>query len=215
MGVVGTTGSGKSTLLDLINRNYLPQEGSIELFGANIEHYTKSCIKKEVKKISQKPSFLSASIKENVEMGKRHSSDEQIKEALRKAQAMEFVEKLEEGIEYKLENNASNLSGGQKQRISIARAFIGQEKILLLDDTTSALDLSTERAVLEEFYNRARREKITVVLASQKISSVSRADKIVVLEAGKIIAQGKHQELLKTCDLYQQIWSLQMGGEAK
>ncbi len=215
VGIIGTTGSGKSTLLDIINRSYLVQKGEVKLFGENIENYTKSCIKKEIKKISQRPSFISASIKENVEMGQQNINDQEVIIALEKAQAMEFVEKLNGKIGYELENNASNLSGGQKQRVSIARAFIGQEKILLLDDTTSALDLATEKKVLQAFYDKAKKDKTTILMSSQKISSVMGADNIIVLEAGKIIAKGRHEELLKKCDLYKQIWNLQMGGATK
>lgn len=138
-----------------------------------------------------------------------NKTDEEVLKALEKAEALEFVQKLEEGIEYVLDNNASNLSGGQKQRISISRAFISNPKIMLLDDVTSALDNETENIVLNNLFNKIRIEKITAIIASQKIKAIKNADKIIVLNNGEIVNVGTHEELLKNCDVYKQIYDIQ------
>lgn len=204
IGIIGLTGSGKSTLLQLINRNYDVTKGEIKVFNQDITLYNLKQLKNNIKLIEQKPSFFSNTIEENVKMGKDISKQELI-EALKKSDSYEFIEKMKDGIYTKLENNANNLSGGQKQRISISRAFVGDAKILLLDDTTNALDYKTESNVLNNLFEYVDEKNITLFITSQRISTVSKCDKIIVMKNGKIESIGTHEELLKKSKIYIQI----------
>ena len=211
IGIIGLTGSGKSTLLQLINRNYDVTKGKINIFNKDIKSYKLEQLKNNIKLIEQKPSFFTNTIKENVKMGKNISKQEVI-EALKKSESYEFIEKMKDGIYTNLENNANNLSGGQKQRISISRAFVGDVKILLLDDTTNALDYKTESQVLNNMFEYVNEKNITFFISSQRISTVSKCDRIIVMENGKIENIGTHEELLKKSEIYSQIAKISWRG---
>ncbi len=212
IGLIGLTGSGKSTFLNILNRTYEISSGSLFFFGKNILHYDESFLKQSIRFIEQKPSFLTKTIRENIQMGQ---SKEDVSFALKQAQAIEFVDNLPNKEETLLENNANNLSGGQKQRIALARAFVGDPKVLLLDDVTSALDASTESIVLNNLFSFSKQRNMTVFLASQKVSTVLRCDRIFVFQDGQIDKMGTHEQLLKTSNLYQKIYHLQQDKEAK
>ena len=179
-------------------------KGVIKIFNQDIKSYNLKLIKNNIKLIEQKPSFFSNTIEENVKMGK-DISKHQVIEALKKSDSYEFIEKMKDGIYTNLENNANNLSGGQKQRISISRAFVGDAKILLLDDTTNALDYKTESNVLNNLFEYVDEKNITLFITSQRISTVSKCDKIIVMKNGKIESIGTHEELLKKSKIYIQI----------
>lgn len=208
IGIIGLTGSGKSTLLQLINRNYDVSGGILKIFKQDIKSYNIKQIKNNIKMIEQKPSFFSDTIEDNIKMGKDISKEEIIN-ALKMSESYEFVEKIKDGIYTKLENNANNLSGGQKQRISIARAFTGDIKILLLDDTTNALDYKTEAKVLNNLFEYVDDKNITLFISSQRISTVSKCNRIIVMNNGKIENIGTHKELLEKSEIYKQINCLQ------
>ena len=204
IGIIGLTGSGKSTLLQLINRSYDVTDGLIKVFGRDVKMYSVKDIKDNIRLIEQKPSFFSNTIKENVKMG-YDISDNELIEALKKSDSYEFIGRMDKGIDSILENNANNLSGGQKQRISISRAFVGNPKILLLDDTTNALDYRTELSVLNNLFKYVDERNITLFIASQRIGAVSRCDRIIVMDNGKIESIGTHEELLQKSNIYKQI----------
>lgn len=204
IGFIGITGSGKSTILNLLNRTYDVNSGSISIFGNNIKDYNKKFLHSNICFITQNPSFLSASIKQNILLG-RKANMEEINSALVKANAYDFVYRYDNNIMHVLNNEANNLSGGEKQRISLSRVFIGSSPILILDDSTSALDLSTESKVISNIFEI----NSTIFIASQKISTIKRCDKIVVLDNGKIESVGTHDELLKNSKLYKEIYDIQ------
>lgn len=204
IGFIGITGSGKSTILNLLNRTYDINSGQICIFGNDIKNYEKAFLHSNICFISQKPSFLSASIKQNILLGKKADID-QINSALKKANAYDFVYKYENNIMHILNNEASNLSGGEKQRISLARVFMGSYPIIIIDDSTSALDLITESNVISNIFEM----NSTIFIASQKISTIKNCDKIVVLDNGKIESIGTHDELLRSSILYKEIYDIQ------
>lgn len=208
IGIIGLTGSGKSVFLNLINRTYDVNSGKLLLFDRNIKNYNLEFLKNNVRFIDQKPCFLSTSIKENVKLS-FDCSDSEIEKALELSDSLEFVNAFSDGINHLLENNANNLSGGQKQRISIARAFIGNPKILILDDTTGSLDFATEANILNNIFNFVEENNCTTFISSQKISSIYKCDKIIVFDNGNIESIGSHQDLLKVSPLYQKMYSMQ------
>lgn len=208
IGIIGLTGSGKSTILQLINKSYSPNFGDIFINGKNIKNIPKKSIKKQVILIEQKASFYTESIMNNIKMA-RESSEEEVQEAIKSSEAFEFVNKLKNGINTKLENNGNNFSGGQKQRISLARAFIGSPKILLLDDTTNALDNETEQSVLNNIWNYIKNNNITLLISAKKISTISRCDRIIVMNNGNIECIGKHKELIERSETYKKIYNVQ------
>ena len=208
VGIIGPTSSGKSTFLELINRSYIPNSGNIYFDGVDLLDYTNSCIKKSIKLIEQNPVFLTDTIRNNVKLS-YSVEDKEIIKSIYLSEAEEFINKKSEGLNYVLKNNASNLSGGQKQRIALSRMFIGNPKIILLDNITSALDLKTESNVINNIINYAIRNDITLLIASQKINTVKRCSKILVFDNGSIIGYGNHEELLKNCSLYKYINEMQ------
>lgn len=210
LGIMGQAGSGKSTILNLINKSYDIQSGNIFIGKKDIKEYKKSAIKENALLISQKPEFFRETIKENIILGRNSITDNEVIIALKNAGAWEFVEKLPDGINTKLENNANNLSGGQKQRIAIARSFVGNPKILLLDDITSALDRKTEKEVLYNIYKYVKKNKMTAIITSQKLSAFKYADRILVLKDGKVEAIGTKKELEKVSKTYKEIKGLQI-----
>lgn len=204
IGIIGLTGSGKSVFLNLINRTYDVSSGELLLFGKNIKEYDLDFLKRNVRFIDQKPCFLTTSIKNNVKMS-YECDDSEIEKALYLSDSLEFVNTFEDGINHLLENNANNLSGGQKQRISISRAFIGVPKILILDDTTGSLDLSTEATVLNNIFNFSQELNCTTFIASQKISTIYKCNKIIVFDNGNIESIGSHEDLLKMSPIYKNV----------
>ncbi len=210
LGIIGGAGSGKSTILNLINRSYDIQNGTILIGNKDIKEYKKTFIKEEILLISQKTDFFRETIKENIVLGRKNITDNDIIRALKNANAWEFVSKLPDGINTKLENNANNFSGGQKQRIGIARIFVGNPKILLLDDITSALDKKTEKEVFDNIYRYVKENKITTIISSQKLSAFKYVDRILVLKDGKVESVGTKEEVEKFSKTYQEIQSLQI-----
>mgnify|MGYP000040085838 CR=1 FL=1 len=210
LGIIGQASSGKSTILNIINKSYDIQSGNIFIGKKDIKEYKKKTIKQNVLLISQKPEFFRETIKENIVLGRNDITDNQVIMALKNAEAWEFVEKLPNGINTKLENNANNLSGGQKQRIAIARSFVGNPKILLLDDITSALDRKTEKEVLDNIYKYVKENKITAIITSQKLSAFKYADTILVLKDGKVESIGTKEKLEKVSKTYKEIKNLQI-----
>lgn len=209
IGIIGLTGAGKSTLLNLICRNYDIDSGKIILFGQDIKKYNLEYLKKEIVFLSQKPGFFHDTIKNNILLGREDIKDEEILNAIKKSDAIEFVEKLPNKMDNYLEKDANNLSGGQKQRIAIARAFITKPKVLLLDDITSALDRKTEKIVLNNIIQYAKENKITVLMATQKISTLKYADKIIVLKDGKIESFEESKKINNISKTYQEIYNMQ------
>lgn len=212
IGIVGATGAGKSTLVQLIPRLFDPQEGSISIGGRNLKEMSSETLKATVSIVLQKAILFSGTIAENLRQGKSNADLGALERASGIAQAKEFIDRLEDSYDSQVEERGNNFSGGQKQRISIARGVIGQPKVLVLDDSTSALDAKSEKLV-QEALNKDLKGTTTVIIA-QKISSVVKADKILVLDEGRLIGQGTHKELVETNAVYREIYETQKGKEA-
>ncbi|WP_110926586.1 ABC transporter ATP-binding protein [Bacillus massiliglaciei] len=213
IGIIGTTGSGKSTLAKLIPRLYAADSGVILLDGKDIRDYSVEQLRSSIGFVPQKATLFAGPIDENLRFGKEDATDAELEDAAEQAAAMEFIEKLEGRFRYEVMQGAVNLSGGQKQRLSMARAFIRNPKILILDDSTSAIDALSEAAVQSSL--KERFEGSTVFIISSKISSVRDADQILVMEDGALAAQGKHEELLGRSQIYTDIYTAQSGKEVK
>lgn len=211
IGIIGGVGSGKTTLISLISRLYDITSGTLKIGGIDIQKYSISELRKNIGVVLQKNTVLKGTISENIRMGNENASDKEIKEALRIASADTFVNKFDKKYEYEIEENGANLSGGQKQRLCIARAVIKKPKILILDDSTSAIDTKTDSKIQSEF--RKYIPKTTKIIISQRISSIKDADKIIVMDNGRINQIGKHGDLLKTNKIYAEIYNSQKGGE--
>ena len=212
IGIIGGTGCGKSTLVNLIPRFYDVTSGEILINGVNVNEYTFDAIKKKVSVVFQKTQLFKGSIKTNLLLADKNASDEVINKALEISQSKEFVEKKEGKLDFEVVQMGKNLSGGQKQRLTIARALVKQSDILILDDSASALDYLTDsklrKAILE------MENSPTVFIVSQRTASIMHSDKIIVLEDGKIASIGIHEELLKNCDVYKEIYDSQFKKEA-
>ncbi len=180
----------------------------MKLYGKDIRKYNATFLKDTITYIGQKPDFITATIFENIALG-RITSKEEIQKSLELSNASEFVNQKQNTLNFVLQNNASNLSGGQKQRINIARGFIGNPKVLIFDDVTSALDLYTESQVLQNIFNYSKEHNITTFIASQKTSTVKNCSRILVFNNGKIENIGTHTELLNSSELYKKIYELQ------
>lgn len=202
IGIIGPTGSGKSTLVGLLTRNYDVNEGEILISGLNIKDINYESLRRSVGYSPQKSILFSGTIKSNLLFGKNDASEDELIEAAKKAEAYEFIKNKEGEFDAVVEQRGGNFSGGQKQRLSIARALIRKPKILILDDSTSALDMITEAKVQE---NVRSFKNSTIFLVGQRIAAISRADKIIVLDQGKMVGYGKHEELIKKCSLYKEI----------
>lgn len=211
IGIIGGTGSGKSTLANLIPRFYDCTSGMIRLFGKDMKTLRPSFIREHVGVVPQKPAVFSGSLRENMQWGKQGASDEEIYWALDIAQAREFVESKQQGLDLKIQQGGSNLSGGQKQRLTIARALVGQPDILILDDSASALDFATDAKLRKAI--KESTENMTVFIISQRVSAIRNADHILVLDDGKPAGYGTHEELLDSNGLYQEICSSQNVGK--
>ena len=211
IGVVGATGAGKSTLAQLIPRLFDPQEGSISIGGKDLREVSQGSLRKNVSIVLQRAILFSGTIADNLRQGKLNASLPEMERAARIAQASEFISRMEESFDSAVEERGSNFSGGQKQRMSIARGVVNNPNILILDDSTSALDAKSEKLV-QEALNKELQGTTTIIIA-QKISSVVHADKILVLDQGRLIGQGTHAELVATNDVYREIYETQKGKE--
>lgn len=207
VGIIGMTGSGKSTLIKLLARLMDVDEGTIYIDGIPIQQYDIETLRNAMAFAPQKATLFSTTIEENLKYGKSDATKEEIKEALVASNAIEFVEKLDKKEQHELTQGATNLSGGQKQRLAMSRALIRKPKILILDDTTSAVDSITEKIIQRNMKETLKNS--TKFIVASKISSIKHADLILVLEDGRIVAQGTHEELLKTSKHYQEIAATQ------
>lgn len=210
LGIIGATGSGKSTLINLLMRFYDVREGQVFIDGKDVRSVPADELRTKFGVAFQSDFLMSATIRENVDYG-RNLPDIDIKKAIEAAQAQEFIDGLDEGLNYVLAQKAANLSGGQKQRLLIARALAGNPEILILDDSSSALDYATDAALRQALVREYA--EVTKVIVAQRISSIKSADLILVMDDGEVIGKGTHEELLKTCDEYKLIYDTQMGGE--
>lgn len=211
VGVVGATGAGKSTLAQLIPRLFDPQQGSIKIGGKDIRTVSEGTLRKTVSIVLQRAILFSGTIADNLRQGKGDATVSEMERAARIAQASEFISRMDLAFESPVEERGTNFSGGQKQRMSIARGVVSNPKILIFDDSTSALDAKSERLV-QEALNRDLKGTTTIIIA-QKISSVVHADKILVLDQGRLIGQGKHADLVATNPVYREIYETQKGKE--
>ena len=211
VGVVGATGAGKSTLAQLIPRLFDPQQGSIKIGGKDIRTVSEGTLRKTVSIVLQKAILFSGTIADNLRQGKGDATVSEMERAARIAQASEFISRMDLAFESPVEERGTNFSGGQKQRMSIARGIVSNPKILIFDDSTSALDAKSERMV-QEALNKDLKGTTTIIIA-QKISSVVHADKILVLDQGRLIGQGKHADLVATNAVYREIYETQKGKE--
>ena len=211
VGVVGATGAGKSTLAQLIPRLFDPQQGTIKIGGKDIRTVSEGTLRKTVSIVLQRAILFSGTIADNLRQGKGDATVSEMERAARIAQASEFISRMDLAFESPVEERGTNFSGGQKQRMSIARGIVSNPRILIFDDSTSALDAKSERLV-QEALNKDLKGTTTIIIA-QKISSVVHADKILVLDQGRLIGQGKHADLVATNPVYREIYETQKGKE--
>ena len=211
VGIIGSTGSGKSSLVQLIPRLYDCDEGVVLVDGVNVKEYSLNHLRDGVAMVLQKNTLFSGSIMENLRWGDEEATDEQVKEAAKAAQADGFVSEFADGYDRELGQGGVNVSGGQKQRLCIARALLKKPKILILDDSTSAVDTATEAQIRKSFSTTLK--DTTKLIIAQRISSVEDADRILVMDEGQIVGQGTHKELLESCETYQEIYYSQRSKE--
>lgn len=210
--IIGGTGSGKTTVLDLVPRFYDPQSGKITLDGVDIRNLTQADLRSRLGYVPQQAVLFSGTIGSNIRGGKQDATDEEVAEAARVAQATEFIEAREEGYDSYIAQGGTNVSGGQKQRLSIARAVVRRPQVYLLDDTFSALDYKTDARLRTELAQISK--DATVIVVAQRVSTILHADQIIVLENGKVVGRGTHEELVASCKVYQEIVASQYGEEA-
>ncbi len=213
IGIIGGTGSGKSTLVQLIPRLYDVTKGCVMVNGKNVKDYDLDELRKMIGYVPQKAALFKGTIKDNICFGKEDASDEAIEEAILVAQAKEFIEKKEEGLDTPVEQGGRNLSGGQRQRLTIARALVRRPQILILDDSCSALDYATDAALRDGLSKLSYHP--TVFLVSQRTISIQDADQIIVLDDGEIVGIGKHEVLLRECEVYREIYDSQYKEEVE
>ena len=206
-GIIGCTGSGKTTVINLIERFYDASKGTIYYKGIPIKEYDLKALRNDIGLVNQKSSLFNGTIKSNYLMSNKNASDEDIKTALKQAEAFEFVSKYEDDINHPVNEGGLNFSGGQRQRLCIGRALVKKPSILILDDSTSALDLLTDKKIRS---NIANLKDMTKVIVSQRVSTIQNADFILVLEGGQVVGQGKHDDLLKNCPIYKEIYETQV-----
>ena len=210
VGIIGGTGSSKSSLVQLIPRLYDVTEGSVKVGGVDVREYDLQALRDSVAMVLQKNLLFSGTIRENLQWGKADATDEEIREACKLAQADDFVMSFPDGYNTKIEQGGTNVSGGQKQRLCIARALLKKPKILILDDSTSAVDTKTDAQIRAGF--RSYIPETTKIIIAQRIASVEDADLILVMDNGRVSAMGKHGELLKTSDIYREVYEQQTNG---
>ncbi len=207
IGIIGVTGSGKSSLASLIPRFYDAQTGTVSVDGADVKSYPLSELRAKIGIVQQRAVLFSGSVRENMQMGKPDATDAEIREALELAQAAEFVDKLPLGLDTHISQSGSNLSGGQKQRLTIARALVKKPEILILDDSSSALDFRTDALLRKAIAGLGG--GMTVIIISQRVNTVRGTDRIVVMDDGRIAACAPHDKLLRSCEIYREICTSQ------
>ncbi|SHI58020.1 ATP-binding cassette, subfamily B [Lutispora thermophila DSM 19022] len=210
IGIIGSTGSSKSTLVQLIPRLYDINEGSVVIGGVDVRDYDIKILRDQAAFVLQKNTLFSGTIRDNMKWGKEDATDEEIIEALKQAQAWEFVSKYKDGLDHRVEQGGDNFSGGQKQRLTIARALLKSPKIIILDDSTSAVDMATDAKLQKVF--REELPKVTIIIIAQRISSIQHADRILVLHEGQIESIGDHDTLMKVSPIYREIYESQQKG---
>lgn len=213
IGIIGGTGSGKTSVIQMIPRFYDATEGKVLVDGKDVRDYTYASLRERIAVVPQKSVLFSGSIRDNIRWGKADATDAEIQEALQMAQAADFVKEKEGGLDYTVAQGGRNFSGGQRQRLAIARALVKKPAILILDDSTSALDYATDAALRKAI--REMPDPPTTFIVSQRTASIMHADQILVLDAGKVVGQGTHEELMKSCEVYQEIYHSQFGGDTK
>ena len=206
-GIIGGTGSGKTTVINLIERFYDASKGTISYKGIPIKEYDLNALRNDIGLVNQKSSLFKGTIKSNYLMSNKAASDEDIETALKQAEAFEFVSKNEDGINHEVNEGGLNFSGGQRQRLCIGRALVKKPELLILDDSMSALDLLTDKKIRT---NIANLKDMTKVIVSQRVATIQNADFILVLEGGQVVGQGKHEDLLKNCPIYKEIYETQV-----
>ena len=211
LGIIGGTGSGKTTIANIIPRFFDVTSGEIKIYGKNIKEYKISSIRKMIASVPQKVSVISGTVAENIRMGNKSATDDEVIDALKTAQAYEFIEKLPDKINAPVLQGGKNFSGGQKQRLTIARAIAAKPEILILDDSTSALDMTTDLNLRRAIADLP--ENPVVIMISQRATSLKNADKILVLEDGKAVGFGTHDYLCENCEVYSEIVEIQKAGE--
>ena len=213
VGIIGATGSSKSSLVQLIPRLYDVTGGTLTLGGIDVKDYDLDTLRSSVTMVLQKNELFSGIIKENLRWGNENATDEEIKHACHLACADGFIEAMPKQYDTYIEQGGNNVSGGQKQRLCIARALLKNPKVLILDDSTSAVDTKTDAAIQRAFAEYI--PDTTKIIIAQRVSSVQNADKIVVLNDGKIDAVGTHEELLRNCNIYQEVYRSQVKGDGE
>ncbi len=212
IGIIGGTGSGKSSIVSMIPRFYDATSGEVIVDGINVKDYTKEDLRSRIGIVMQKAVLFNGSIRDNIRWGKNDATDEEISEALRIAQASDFVSQKDGELDYVIAQGGRNLSGGQRQRLTIARALVGRPSILILDDSSSALDYATDAALRKAIGSLDY--DVTTVIVSQRTASIRNADMILVLEDGEIVGMGTHDELLDKCEVYQEIYNTDSNKQA-
>ena len=210
LGIIGGTGCGKSTMINLIPRFYEVSKGCVKVDGTDVRDFPVRQLRKKIGMVLQKAVLFSGTLRKNMQWRDENASDEEIWEALEVAQAAEFVRKLPDGLDTMILQGGKNLSGGQKQRLTIARALVGSPEILILDDSASALDFATDAALRQSIaaLSKESGNNMTVILVSQRANTVRYADKIIVLDDGRAVGIGTHEQLLADCEQYREIyWS--------
>ena len=210
LGIIGGTGCGKSTMINLIPRFYEVSKGCVKVDGTDVRDFPVRQLRKKIGMVPQKAVLFSGTLRKNMQWRDENASDEEIWKALEVAQAAEFVRKLPDGLDTMILQGGKNLSGGQKQRLTIARALVGSPEILILDDSASALDFATDAALRQSIaaLSKESGNNMTVILVSQRANTVRYADKIIVLDDGRAVGIGTHEQLLADCEQYREIyWS--------
>ena len=211
VGVIGGTGSGKSSLINMIGRFYDAESGEVLVNGQNVNSYNFDVLREKIGIVPQKAVLFTGSVRENLRWSDENASDEEIYSAIKTAQALDVIEAKGEGLDFKIEEGGKNLSGGQRQRLTVARALVSKPEILILDDSSSALDYQTDARLRHALKNLDYQP--TVFIVSQRTASLAHADKIIVLDDGKIVGIGTHNELLSSCIVYQEIYNSQFRRE--
>jgi ABC-type multidrug transport system fused ATPase/permease subunit len=207
IGIIGGTGSGKTSLVNLIPRFYDATVGAVRINGKDVRSYPLENLRKLVGVVPQKAVLFKGSIRDNMRWGNPNATDEEMSEALEEAQAMDVINAKKGGLSFEIEQGGKNLSGGQRQRLTIARALVKRPEILILDDSASALDYATDARLRQAL--SAGKGTMTTFIVSQRASSIRHADKIIVLEDGRAVGIGTHEELLRDCEVYQEIVAVQ------
>lgn len=211
IGIIGGTGSGKSSLVNLIPRFYGATKGAVLVDGVDVRDYALKELRGKIGVVPQKAALFKGSLRDNMKWGKKDATDEEIYKAIDTAQAREVVESKEKGLDFMIQQGGRNLSGGQKQRLTIARALVRRPKILILDDSASALDFATDAALRKAI--RENTKDMTVFMVSQRATTIKNADRILVLDDGKLVGIGTHRELLESCEVYREICLSQLSKE--